>query len=150
MSRSVSAEYDKFERGNLFIKYLSSARMTQGECHYEDLLDVIPRFQRFVKPARKSIYVIAGRQERVTLERELATCFAVFPYIQGVTEPIKRILNSHNVKVTQNLFRVWGIFSPNLRILSRKNNEPTPFILFLAMTVTTNTSDRPNVSLVHV
>ena len=36
-----------------------------------------------------------------------------------------------------------------LRILSRKNNEPTPFILFLAMTVITNTSDRPNVSLVH-
>ena len=82
-------------------------------------------------------------------EREPATGFAVIPYIQGVTEPIKRILNSHNVKVTQNLFRVWGIFSPNLRILSRKNNEPTPFILFLAMTVTTNTSDRPNVSLVH-
>ena len=68
MSRSVSAEYDKFERGNLFIKYLSSARMTQGECHYEDLLDVIPRFQRFVKPARKSIYVIAGRQERGPLK----------------------------------------------------------------------------------
>ena len=39
---------------------------------------------------------------------------------------------------------------PNLRILLRKSNEPTPFILFLAMTVTTNTSDRPNVSLVHV
>ena len=36
-------------------------------------------------------------------------------------------------------------FLPNLRILSQKNNEPTPFILFLAMTVTTNTSDRPNV-----
>ena len=30
------------------------------------------------------------------------------------------------------------------------NNQPTPFILFLTMTVTTNTSDRPNVSLVHV
>ena len=45
--------------------------------------------------------------------------------------------------------QTWGIFLPNLRILSRKNNEPTPFILFLAMTVTTNTSDRPNVSLVH-
>ena len=43
-----------------------------------------------------------------------------------------------------------GILSPNLRILSRKNKEPTPFILFLAITVTTNTSDRPNVSLVHV
>ena len=32
-------------------------------------------------------------------EREPATGFAVIPYIQGVTEPIKRILNSHNVKV---------------------------------------------------
>ena len=30
-----------------------------------------------------------------------ATGFAVIPYIQGVTEPIKRILNSHNVKVAQ-------------------------------------------------
>ena len=30
-------------------------------------------------------------------EREPATGFAVIPYIQGVTEPIKRILNSHNV-----------------------------------------------------
>ena len=32
---------------------------------------------------------------------------------------------------------------------SEQNNEPTPFILFLAMTVITNTSDRPNASLVH-
>ena len=39
---------------------------------------------------------------------------------------------------------------PNLRILLRKNNEPTLFILFLAMTVITNTSNRPNVSLVHI
>ena len=61
--------------------------------------------------------------------------------------PIKRIATT--LKLLNNLFRLWGIFSPNLRILSRKNNEPTPFILFLAMTVTTNTSDRPNVSLVH-
>ena len=30
-------------------------------------------------------------------EREPTTGFAVIPYIQGVTEPIKRILNSHNV-----------------------------------------------------
>ena len=47
------------------------------------------------------------------------------------------------LKLLKNLFRLWGIFSPNPRILSRKNNEPTPFILFLAMTVTMNTSDRP-------
>ena len=54
------------------------------------------------------------------------------------------------LKLLKNLFRLWGIFSPNLRNLSRKNNEPTPFIQFPAMTVTTSTSDRPNVSLVHV
>ena len=34
-------------------------------------------------------------------EREPATGFAVIPYIQGVTEPIKRILNSQNAKVVQ-------------------------------------------------
>ena len=34
-------------------------------------------------------------------ERKPATGFAVIPYIQGVTEPIKKILNGHNVKVAQ-------------------------------------------------
>ena len=38
-------------------------------------------------------------------EREPATGFAFIPYIQGVTEPIKRILNSHNVKVAQKPFQ---------------------------------------------
>ena len=38
-------------------------------------------------------------------EREPATSFAVIPYIQGVTETIKRILNSHNVKVAQKPFQ---------------------------------------------
>ena len=56
-------------------------------------------------------------------EREPATGFAVIPYIQGVTEPIKRILNSLNVKVAQNIFRLWGIFLPNLRILSQKTKR---------------------------
>ena len=83
-------------------------------------------------------------------EREPATGFAVISYIQGVTEPIKRILNSHNVKVAQKSFRTLGHIFAKLRTLSRKNNEPTPIILFLAMTVITNTSDRPNVNLVHV
>ena len=41
-------------------------------------------------------------------EREPATGFAVIPYIQGVTEPIKRILNSHNVKVAQKPFQTLG------------------------------------------
>ena len=53
------------------------------------------------------------------------------------------------LKLLKNLFRLWGIFLPNLRILSRKNNQPIWFILSLAMTVTTNTSDRPNLCLVH-
>ena len=44
-------------------------------------------------------------------EREPATGFAVIPYIQGVTEPIKRILNSHNVKVAQKSFQTLGHIS---------------------------------------
>ena len=41
-------------------------------------------------------------------KREPATGFAVIPYIQGVTEPIGRILNSHNVKVAQEPFQNLG------------------------------------------
>ena len=41
-------------------------------------------------------------------EREPATGFPVIPCIQGVTEPIKRILNSHNVKVAQKPFQTLG------------------------------------------
>ena len=54
------------------------------------------------------------------------------------------------LKLLKNLFRLKGMFSPNLRILSLKNNEPTLFILFRAMTVITSLQDRSNVSLVHV
>ena len=41
-------------------------------------------------------------------EREPTTGFAFIPYTQGVTEPIKRILNSHNVKVAQKPFQTLG------------------------------------------
>ena len=41
-------------------------------------------------------------------EREPVTGFAIIPYIQGVTEPIKRILNSHDVKVAQKPFQTLG------------------------------------------
>ena len=41
-------------------------------------------------------------------EREPVTGFAFIPYIQGVTEPIKRILNSYNVKVAQKPFQILG------------------------------------------
>ena len=76
-------------------------------------------------------------------EREPATGFAVIPYIQGVTEPSGQFWIATTLKLLKNLLNLWGIFLPNLRILSRKNNEPKPFILFLAMTVTTNTSGNP-------
>ena len=36
------------------------------------------------------------------------TGFAIIPFIQGVTEPIKRILNSHDVKVAQKPFQTLG------------------------------------------
>ena len=45
-------------------------------------------------------------------EREPATGFAVIPYIQGVMEPIKRILNSYNVKVAQKPFQTLGHKDP--------------------------------------
>ena len=52
-------------------------------------------------------------QKQVTIsnspdERESVTDFAVIPYIKGVTEPIKRILNGHNVKVAQKPFQTLG------------------------------------------
>ncbi|XP_066021382.1 uncharacterized protein [Pocillopora verrucosa] len=41
-------------------------------------------------------------------EREPATGFVVIPYIQSVTESVKRILNSHNVKVAPKPFQTLG------------------------------------------
>ena len=87
-------------------------------------------------------------------ERKPATGFAVIPYIQGVTEPIKRILKSHNVKAAQKAFQTLGhIFAKPKDPVTKKNNnnnEPTLLTLFHAVNVVTSTSDRPNVSLVHV
>ena len=46
------------------------------------------------------------------IEVHKATSFAVIPYNQGVTGPIKRIINSHNVKVGQKPFQtLWHIFA---------------------------------------
>ncbi|RMX57089.1 hypothetical protein pdam_00008218 [Pocillopora damicornis] len=83
-------------------------------------------------------------------EKEPATGFAVIPYILDVTEPSRQFLIAATLKLLKNLFRLWGIFLPNIKILPRKNNGPTLFILFRAMTVITSVSDRPNFSSVHV
>ena len=61
-------------------------------------------------------------------EREPATGFAVIPYIQGVTEPIKRILNSHNVKVAQKPFQTLGhIFAKPKDPVTKEQRTDTIF-----------------------
>ena len=49
-----------------------------------------------------------NRLQLVTLLMKGTSGFAVIPYIQGVTEPIKGILNSHNVKVAQKPLQTLG------------------------------------------
>ena len=77
--------------------------------------------------------------------------FAVL-FIQGVTEPIKRILGSFNVNVAPKSFLTfgWVIFLQKLRIELRKNRGKTLFISFRAMIVIKSTLDRQNVSLARV
>ena len=74
-------------------------------------------------------------------EREPATGFAVISCIQDVTEPIKRILHSHNLKVARKPFQTLvHIFAkPKDPVMKEQR---TLFILFHAMAVITITSDR--------
>ena len=71
----------------------------------------------------------------------------LLPTFMVLQNPSREFLLATTLMLLKSLFRLWDIFLPNLRILSRKNNEPKLFILFRAMTVTTSISDRPNVSL---
>ena len=54
---------------------------------------------------QKPFSVTAKNQLQLVALLMKETGFAIIPYIQGVTEPIKRILNSHNVKVAQKPFQ---------------------------------------------
>ena len=72
----------------------------------------------------------------------------LFPIFRVLRNPSREFRIATTLKLLKNLFRLWGIFLPNLRILSRKNNESALFTLFRAMSVITSISDRPNVSLV--
>ena len=74
----------------------------------------------------------------------------LFPTFRVLRNPSREFWIATTLKLLKNLFRLWGIFLVNLRTLSWKNNEPTLFILFRAMTVITSVSDRPNISLVYV
>ena len=76
--------------------------------------------------------------------------FAIVPYIHGVTEPIKRILCSHNVKVAQKPFLTLNhIFAKPKDPVPKEQNQ-TLYIPSRAMTVIKSTSDRLNFSLGHV
>ena len=66
-------------------------------------------------------------------ERKPATGFAVIPYIQGVTEPIKRILNSHNVKVAQKPFQTLEhIFAKPKDLVTKEQRTDAIYSLFWA------------------
>ena len=85
-------------------------------------------------------------------EGEPATGFAVNVYIQSVAEPIKRILNSHNVKVVQKPFQTLGhIFAkPKDPVTKEQRTDSIYSIPCNDCDNELNTSDRPNASLVHV
>ena len=55
----------------------------------------------------------------------------LFPTFMVVQNPSREFWIATTLKLLKNLSRLWGIFLPHLRIMSRKNNEPTPFILFV-------------------
>ena len=54
----------------------------------------------FIAVANQSLLSVTLTGDEVS-----TAAFAVVPYIRGVTEPIKRILASHNVKVAQKPFQ---------------------------------------------
>ena len=67
----------------------------------------------------------------------------LFLTFRVVRNPSREFWITTTLKLLRNPFRLWVICLPNLRILSRKNNKPTIFILFRGMTMITSISDRP-------
>ena len=53
----------------------------------------------------------------------------LFLTFRVLRNPSREFWIATTLKLLKNLFRPWGIFSPNLRILSRKNNEPNRSLL---------------------
>ena len=77
--------------------------------------------------------------------------FAIVPYIQGITEPIKRILGSFNVKVAQKLFMTLGhTFAKRKYRIAKEQRTDAIFIPFHTVVVVRSISARPNVSLERV
>ena len=114
----------------------------EGRKYVSNVLKVIGYTINFLRNCRKPVTTSS-----IPNEREPATGFVVIPYIRGVTEPIKRIQYSHNVKVAQKPFQTLGyIFAKPKDPLTKAQRAKS----IHAMTVITSISERPNVSLVHV
>ena len=60
------------------------------------------------------------------------TGFALAPYIFGVSESVKRILNNCDIKVTLKPFLTLVLFFQSLKILSRLSRELMLFTLYPA------------------
>ena len=83
-------------------------------------------------------------------EREPATGFAVIPYIQGVMEPIKRILNSHNIKVAQKFSETLGHIFAKPKDPVTKEQQTDAIYSIPCNDCDNKHTGRPNISLVHV
>ena len=82
--------------------------------------------------------------------REPATGFAVIPYIQGITEPIRRIFNSHNVKVAQKPFQTLGHIFAKPKDPVTKEQRTDAIYSIPCNDCNNHISDRPDVGLVHI
>ena len=93
-------------------KFVAKTLLWRADC-LPGSLDSKAEERKYVSNVLKVKNLLRDCQKPVTTgnaldEREPTTGFAVIPYIQGVIEPIKRILNSHNVKVAQKPFQTLG------------------------------------------
>ena len=59
--------------------------------------------------------------------------FAIVPYIQGIAEPIRRVLNNCGIKVEGNPFGHWDIFLRNPRIAFRLIRKHMLYTLYHAV-----------------
>ena len=55
-------------------------------------------------------------------EKELATGLQLFLTFRVILDPSRELLIATTLRLLKNLFRLCGIFLPNLRILSQMNN----------------------------
>ena len=141
---AMKSLYPKLYSGGLTVHHPLDSKAEERKC-VSNILKANGYTKTFLRNCKKPVTT-----SNTSDEREPATGFAVIPHIRVVTEPIKRILNSHNVKVAQKPFQTLGHIFAKPKDLVTKEQHTDAIYFILCNTVTTNTSDRPNVSLVHL